>query len=144
MSSKIFNIVLYILLGISAILGVYYFVATDFKELSNAYATSSTLIYWCYALLIIASLLSIIYPLMYMVQNPKNAKNALIGIVGLVVVFIMGYLLASGEEIYDAKAILIADETTSKLSEAGLNAFYILGLGAIGVIIFSEVSKIFK
>ncbi|KJS06614.1 MAG: hypothetical protein CMD31_01650 [Flavobacteriales bacterium] len=102
------------------------------------------LINWCYILLGIATLTAIVFPIMTMAQNPKNAKNALIGVVGLAVVFAIGYFTASNEEVFDASAKLLADASTSQLSEAGLNAFYILGVGAIGVIIFSEVSKIFK
>lgn len=135
MNNKIFSIILYALLGVSALLSVLFFLDV---------VSEGMLINWCYILLGIAAVSAIIFPVMTMAQNPKNAKNALIGIVGLAVVFAIGYAMAGNEEIYDASAVLLADESTSKMSEAGLNAFYILGLGAIGVIIFSEVSKIFK
>lgn len=135
MNNKIFSIILYALLGVSALLSVLFFLDV---------ISEGMLINWCYILLGIATLTAVVFPVITMAQNPKNAKNALIGIIGLAVVFAIGYAMASSEEVYDASAVLLADESTSKLSEAGLNAFYILGLGAIGVIIFSEVSKIFK
>lgn len=135
MNNKIFSIILYALLGISALLSVLFFLDV---------VSEGMLINWCYILLGIAAVSAIIFPVITMAQNPKNAKNALIGIVGLAVVFAIGYAMAGNEEVFDASAKLLADESTSQLSEAGLNAFYILGLGAIGVIIFSEVSKIFK
>lgn len=135
MNNKIFSIILYVLLGVSALLSVLFFLDV---------VSEGMLINWCYILLGIASVSAIIFPVITMAQNPKNAKNALIGIVGLAVVFAIGYAMAGNEEVFDASAKLLADESTSQLSEAGLNAFYILGLGAIGVIIFSEVSKIFK
>lgn len=135
MNNKLFSIILYVLLGLSAVLSVLFFMDV---------VSEGMLINWCYILLGIATLTAIVFPIMTMAQNPKNAKNALIGILGLVVVFVLGYFMASDEEIFDAGAVLLADASTSRLSEAGLNAFYILGLGAIGVIIFSEVSKIFK
>ena len=135
MNNKIFSIILYALLGISALLSVLFFLDV---------VSEGMLINWCYILLGLAAVSAIIFPVITMAQNPKNAKNALIGIVGLAVVFAIGYAMAGNEEVFDASAKLLADESTSQLSEAGLNAFYILGLGAIGVIIFSEVSKIFK
>jgi uncharacterized membrane protein YuzA (DUF378 family) len=135
MNNKIFSIILYALLGVSALLSVLFFLDV---------VSEGMLINWCYILLGIAAVSAIIFPVITMAQNPKNAKNALIGIVGLAVVFAIGYAMAGNEEVFDASAKLLADESTSQLSEAGLNAFYILGLGAIGVIIFSEVSKIFK
>ena len=39
---------------------------------------------------------------------------------------------------------ILAEAGTSQLSEGGLIAFYILGVVAIGSIIFAEVSKAFK
>ncbi|HEY9081752.1 MAG TPA: hypothetical protein VIN73_00310 [Vicingaceae bacterium] len=135
MNNKLFSIILYVLLGLSAVLSVLFFMDI---------VSEGMLINWCYILLGIATLTAIVFPIMTMAQNPKNAKNALIGIVGLAVIFALGYFMAGDEEVFDASAKLLADASTSQLSEAGLNAFYILGLGAIGVIIFSEVSKIFK
>lgn len=145
MNNKLFSIILYVLLGLSTLVALYFFIVTDFNDLKvNATTTSGVIITFCYILLGIASVAAIVFPIIEMAQNPKNAKNALIGIVGLVVIFVLGYLMAGEEEVFDASAKLLADASTSQWSEAGLNAFYILGLGAIGVIIFSEVSKIFK
>ena len=135
MNNKLFSIILYVLLGISTLLSILFYVDV---------VSEGLLINWCYILLGIATLTAIIFPIITMAQSPKNAKNALIGIVGLAIVFAIGYAMAGNEEVFDAGAKLLADSSTSQLSEAGLNAFYILGLGAIGVIIFSEVSKIFK
>lgn len=135
MNNKLFSIILYVLLGLSAVLSILFFADI---------VSEGMLINWCYILLGIATLAAIVFPIIEMAQNPKNAKNALIGIVGLLVVFAIGYFTASNEQVFDAGAKLLADESTSQWSEAGLNAFYILGVGAIGVIIFSEVSKIFK
>lgn len=135
MNSKIFSIILYALLGVSALLSVLFFVDV---------VSEGILINWCYFLLGIATLTAVIFPIIGMTQNPKSAKNALIGVVGLVAVIAIAYALAGGEEVYNSNAIMLADSSTSKLSEAGLISFYILGAGAIGVIIFSEIAKIFK
>lgn len=134
-NNKIFNIILYALLGVSALLSVMF----AFDALSEG-----ILILWCYILLGIATVTAIVFPIITMAQNPKKAKNAVIGIIGIAAICGIGYALAGSEEAFDANAKLLADSTTSKISEAGLIAFYILAVGAIGSIIFSEVSKIFK
>ena len=134
-NNKLFSIILIALLGLSALLSVLF--AVDV-------ISEGILIGWCYILLAVAALAAIIFPIITMVQNPKNAKNALIGIVGLLIVFGIGYALSSGVDTYDGEHKLLATAAQAKMSGAGLIAFYILGVVAIGTIIFSEVSKSFK
>ena len=134
-NNKLFSIILIALLGISALLCVLFF--------ANVVG-EGTLIGWCYLLLAIAAASAIIFPIITMAKNPANAKNALIGVVGLAVVFGLGYALASGTETLDVDGKLLATASEAKMSEAGLIAFYILAAGAIGSIIYAEVSKMLK
>lgn len=132
-NSKIFNIVLISLLGISGLLYILFIMDV---------VTAGLLLNWCYLLLGAAVLVSIIFPLIVMVRNPKKAKSALIGVVALLVVFGIGYGLA-GEETYKVGELTVG-EAVSRRSEAGLIAFYILIFGAVAAIVYSEVSKAFK
>ena len=144
-NNKLFSTILYSLLGLSALLGIYFDVVTDFNDLSvNASPNSGMLLLWCYVLLAIAAVTAVVFPVMTMAQNPKGAKNALIGVVGLLVVVGISYALAGSEEYFTLDGVLLADESTSKQSETGLIAFYIMGAGAIGAVIFAEVSKMLK
>lgn len=135
MDNKLYRIILIALLGLSAVLSVLFFVGA---------VSEGLLITWCYILFGIAALAAIVFPILNMVQNPKGAKNALIGVVALVVVFGLGYALAGSEEFFTHDGNLLADAATSKKSEAGLIAFYIMGAAAIGAVIFAEVSKMLK
>lgn len=135
MNNKIFKIILASLLGVSALLSVLFM----FDAISEG-----LLINWCYALIGIATITAIVFPILTMAQNPKKAKNALIGIVGVVVVCVLGYVMSGSEVHQTIDGKMLADEATSKKSEAGLIAFYILIIGAIGSIVFAEVSKMFK
>lgn len=135
MDNKLYRIILIALLGLSAVLSVLFFVGA---------VSEGLLITWCYILFGIATLAAIVFPILNMVQNPKGAKNALIGVVALVVVFGLGYALAGSEEFFTHDGNLLADAATSKKSEAGLIAFYIMGAAAIGAVIFAEVSKMLK
>ena len=102
------------------------------------------LIVWCYILLAIAALAAIVFPVITMAQNPKGAKNALIGVGALLLICVIGYFMSGNEVHINLDGDILADEATSKKSEAGLIAFYLLAAGAIGAIIFAEVSKMFK
>jgi hypothetical protein len=134
-NNKLFRIILIALLGLSAILSFLFM----FDVVSEG-----ILISWCYILLGIAAITAIVFPIIFMVQNPKNAKNALIGVGAVVAVCAIGYFLSGNEVHIDIDGKLLADAATSQKSEAGLIAFYILAAGAIGSIIFAEVSKMFK
>lgn len=135
MDNKLYRIILIALLGLSAVLSVLFFVGA---------VSEGLLITWCYILFGIATLAAIVFPILNMVQNPKGAKNALIGVVALVVVFGLGYALAGSEEFFTHDGNLLADAATSKKSEAGLIAFYIMGAAAIGAVVYAEVSKMLK
>ncbi|HRN40540.1 MAG TPA: hypothetical protein PK649_00530 [Vicingus sp.] len=135
MNNKLNSIILIALMGLSAILSILFFVGVISEGL---------LLTWCYVLFGIAAIAAIVFPLINMVQNPKGAKNALIGVVALVVVFALGYAMASGEESFTIDGVLLADSATSKLSEAGLIAFYIMGAAAIAAVVYAEVSKMLK
>jgi len=135
MNNKLFKIILAALLGVSALLSILFMVDAISEGL---------LITWCYILIGLATVTAIVFPILTMAQNPKKAKNALIGVVALIVVCGIGYAMANGVEHLDIDGKLLADESASKKSEAGLIAFYILAIGAIGSIIFAEVSKMFK
>lgn len=134
-NNKLFKFILISLLGLSAILSVLFM----FDIISEG-----LLINWCYVLLGIAAVSAIIFPLINMVQNPKKAKNALIGVVGLLIICGISYALSGSEIHMDVDGVELADAATSQKSEAGLIAFYILAVVAIGSIIFAEVSKMFK
>ena len=79
-----------------------------------------------------------------MATNPKKAKSALIGVGVLVVICAVAYFMSSNEVHSNIDGDILADAGTSKLSEGGLIAFYILAVVAIGSIVFAEVSKMFK
>lgn len=132
--SKILNIVLYVLLGLSALLGVLFYTGSIESEL---------LIFWCYVLFIIGAVAAIVFPIINMAKNPGGAKSAFIGIGALLIVFVISYLLA-GDEMTDKYAKFISGPEASKRVSMGLIAFYILAIGAILATIVSGFSKMFK
>ena len=132
--TKILSITLYVLMGISALLGVLFYAGTVSEE---------ALIYWCYTLFILSAVAAIIFPIINIAKNPAGGKSALIGFVALIVVFGVSYALA-GDEMTDKYAKFISGPEASKRVSTGLISLYILAIGAIGVTIFSGFSKLFK
>jgi hypothetical protein len=132
--TKILPIVLYVLLGISALLGVLFYLEVVDTEL---------LMTWCYVLMALATASAVIFPIIAMTKDAKAAKGALIGIGALVVVFGISYALA-GDEMTPKYAKFISSPEESKLVSTGLVAFYILAIGAILATISSAFMKIFK
>jgi len=132
--SKSLSIVLYVLLGISALLGILFYAGG---------ISSEAIIYWCYALFGLATIAAIVFPIMAMVKNPKGAKSALVGVIALLAVFGISYVLA-GDEMLPKYYDFISGPAASKQVGMGLIAFYILAIGAIGVTVFSGVTKFFK
>ena len=126
---------LYALLGISVLLVVLFF--------GGIWVTESALIIWSYLLLGIAAVAAVLFPIIYLVQNPKKAKGALFSVAGLLVIFGISYLIASAAVLNSYEKFDI-DGAISRRVGMGLIAMYILGFGAVGAIIYSAVSRLIK
>ena len=97
-------------------------------------------LYLFYALLFIAVGAAIIFPLLYVIKEPKALGKSAIGIGVLVVLFVIAYAM-SGAEVNVKAAAAGITESASKLIGAGLIMFYITLVLAILALIYSEISK---
>ena len=88
-----------------------------------------------YILIGVCILTAVGMPLVKAFGDPDSLKKMGMGVGALVVVFLIGYFTASGENSGDAS------ETTAKMVGAGLTTFYVLAIAAIGGIIYSEIKK---
>ncbi len=82
---------------------------------------------------------AIILPIIQSLSDPKSLIKAGIGVGVLVVLFVVCFILAGGDT-FGADV----SSATSKRVGAGLIMFYILALGAIGGIIYTEIVKATK
>ena len=133
--SNILSKGLYALMGISVLLAALFF--------AGFWVTESGLIIWSYMLAGIASVSAVLFPIVYLVQNPKKAKGALFSVAALLTIFGIAWLFASGD-VLDSYEKYGIDEVVSRRVGMGLIAMYILGFGAIGAIIYSAVSRLMK
>ena len=91
----------------------------------------------------IATIIAIILPIVNLFSNPKSLIRAGIGVVALLLVFFLVYSI-SDSTVTTKWAMLEQTPSDIKLIGAGLWMLYIFLFGSIAVMIYSEVSKMFK
>jgi hypothetical protein len=128
---KIFS---WILIGISTVVALLFFMGMVNEDI---------FIIWAYILLAIASLLAVIFPVIFFAIYPKNAKKALIGLIGLGVVFLIGYLMADSTPIASVtNHPNFSDPKVLAFSDMGIFATYILFGIAVFALLFTGVRSI--
>jgi hypothetical protein len=86
------------------------------------------------------------FGLIFFIANIKQRLTTLLGIVGFVVIGLISfYVLADGTVLkaYETGGVTVT-EGESIFAGGGIYMTYILGLIAVGAIVWAEVSKIFK
>jgi len=143
--SKILSMSLYAVMGISVLLLILFYLTDEqpTDEQSPREIIQGLLIFWTYLLIAIAAVLAVVFPIIFMIRNPKGTKKTLIGVGALVLVFLIAYLIASDEVLPKFEKYGV-DSSLSKQVGMGLIATYLFGFGAIGAIIYSAFSRIFK
>ncbi len=96
-----------------------------------------------YIFLFVSIAAMIIFPIWFMIKNPKTAKGTLIGVGILAVVILISYFISSADqgEFYTKFDI---GQGTSKMIGAGLIATYVMLFGVFAVAIYSSISDRFK
>lgn len=148
-TSRISSIILYILMGISVILALWFFFGgyvegtkgTNFAEPLN----TSWILIWAVILVGIAALAALLFPAINYILNPKHIVRNLILLGAVALIIFVLYQLAS-DEILKLVNYNGPDNVpvTLKLTDTGLFLTYLLGASAFLLIIYSEVSKAFK
>lgn len=95
-------------------------------------------LFLAYILIAVCILAAVVMPLAKAMGDPQSLKKIGMGVGGLVVVFLLSYLISSGESTGEESA------STVKMVGASLTTFYILALVAILGIVYTEVKKAFE
>ncbi len=147
--AKIVSYILYALLLISVVLvGLFYFgkvvPGTEGTNMEEPVITK-TILLWAGILAGLTALLSLIFPIINMVTNPKAIKRTVITLVGVAVLIFIAWLLAS-DALLDMPHYEGKDNVpkTLKLAGTGLFTTYILAGLAVLSILYSEIVKYFK
>jgi hypothetical protein len=135
-TAAILRIFLAVLLAISAVLFViFYATGEDF---------ATTVMTWAYILLGITVAITVLFPIVHFIMNPKTGKVVLIALAGFVVLYFVSYSLASGSAVGAIYEKFDITEATSRFIGAILYMTYILGGLAILSIVYAGVSSLFK
>jgi hypothetical protein len=126
----------WLLIGISTVVALMFFLGV---------VTEDTFIIWAYILLAIASVLAIVFPVIFFAMYPKNALKALVGLAGLGVVFLIGYLMADSTPMVSVtNNPNFSDPKVLAFSDTGIFATYILFGVAVLALIFTGIRSIFN
>ena len=133
--AKFLSILLYVVMGISALLGIVFYAGG---------VSENTLLIWAYILLAATAAIAVIGPVILFAQNPAKAKSSLIGIGALVVIFGIAYAFASGDISSAVYSKFEVTESASKQVGSLIIGTYILGIITIGIAIVSSLLNAFK
>ena len=92
----------------------------------------------------IAAVLAVIFPIIFIGQNPKNALKLLAVLVGFVVIGFICYSIAGNAFNNVRLEELKTTVNISRIVGAGLYFTYIVGSGAILAILISSLAGLFK
>ncbi len=147
--SKIINYILYSLLGISIVLILIFYIGgvvpgTEGTSMEEPVITELFL-RWTYLLVIGTAVTVLGFSIFNMIIHPKGLKKGLLVLLGVAVLIVVAYFLASDATLtmdgYDGTQ---NEPVTLKWVGTGLWTTYILAIGAVLAILYSEVVKYFK
>ena len=95
-----------------------------------------------YIMAAFAALVAIGFAIKKMMQKTNNAKKTLYSIGGLLVIMLISYLMSSDEVLGSYEKYEITARTVKRVG-MGLTTFYLLAIGAIGAVLYAELSKVF-
>lgn len=134
--NKILQIGLYVILAISLVLFVLFYI--------NGESMTNTVLYWAYILLAITVLLLIGFPIVFFIKNPRKGLTVLFVLIGFIILFGISYLFASDATnavIYEKRSITPG---ISRFIGASLIMVYILTGIAVLSLIYTGIINAFK
>ena len=147
--SKISTYLLYLLLFVSVIfIGWFFFggfvAGTEGTNFAEPLVTNKILV-WAFILLIIAAAAALLFPLAYLIMNPKNAIKTLLILAGVAILVLISYLMA-GDELMNLVNYNGPDNVPVVLKRADTEIIltYILAILALVLILYTEIAKLFK
>lgn len=141
--SKYLNILTYVMLGLTVIfVAMFYFGGDLPNQADQTPVYTDTLIHWARVLFYITVGLSILFPILQIISDPKGAVKGLAAIVGLGVVVLIAYSLSDGT-LLNLPGYTGTDNNPGSLRFADtiLYTMYVLGVGAIASIAVTEALR---
>jgi hypothetical protein len=141
--SKYLNILTYVMLGLTVVfVAMFYFGGELPNQADPTPVYTDTLIHWAKALFFITVGLSVLFPIVQLVTNPKGAIKGLAGLAGLGLIILLAYSMSDGT-LLNLPGYTGTDNNPGSLQFADtiLYTMYILGVGAIASIAVTEALR---
>jgi multisubunit Na+/H+ antiporter MnhB subunit len=135
-TSKLIQWFLYIILGLSALLGILFY--------TNTNGNTELLIYWGYFLGFIVIATALFAMVSSIMRNPKGSVKMLIVIAAMILIFVIAYSVSTNKFTPAELEKLQITASTAKFVGAGLLILYLLGIGALVTVIYTSIAKIIK
>ena len=104
----------------------------------------NTFMYIAYIILAVTLLLVVVFTLKNVFTNTSGLKNTLIGVGAFVAILVIAYAVSGGDDTVYTYNNLPATSGETTMVGAGLVAFYILMVIAVGSMLVGGAKKIFK
>jgi len=141
--SKYLNILTYVMLGLTAIfVAMFYFGGELPNQTYQTPVYSDSLITWTTILFYITVALSVLFPVLQIVSDPKGAIKGLAGLAGLGLIILIAYSLSDGT-LLNLPGYTGEDNNVGalKFADTILYTTYVLGVGAIVSIVATEALR---
>ena len=139
---KIITIISIVLMGVSALLGLLFYINV---------ITEEPFLLWTYLLVGIGIISILIFSVMNIYSNKKAAKSSLLVLLFVAVLLLISYLLASDEvlmftgyEEFFKEGGILSPNTFSRIVGTGIYSMYILFVLAFATVIYIEIASFFK
>ncbi|WP_375237843.1 hypothetical protein [Aurantibacter sp.] len=144
-TQKIITLVAAIIGVISIIfLGLIIGAGDDAVKAGEASGTVDTFMYIAYLVLAVTLVFVVVFSLKNTFTNSSGLKNTLIGIGAFVAVLVIAFAVSTGDTMEYKYNGLVASAGESTMAGAGLVAFYLLMVVAVGALAFGGVKKMIK
>jgi len=138
MSEKYFKYIqwlLYVLMGLSALLTIIFYLSSGSPDL---------LLYWMYFLLILSGVVTLTLSALNILKNPKGSLKVLLVIGVIIVLGFLSYALSSNNYPQALLEKYSISANGVKMVGASLIMTYFIMVIAIGVFIYTSLSRLFK
>lgn len=157
--SGILNILLILLIAISAVLLVVFYYGTSLYNSETEFVDQVSILgwrldaflNWSIILIFIGALAAFVFPVINMITNPASSKKALISIGVVAAIIVVAYSFANGEifefpnfEKFFYEDISMDAHKFSRYVGTGLWVMYIFGILSVVAILYAEIAKFFK
>lgn len=139
---NVFKVISLILIGLAVVFQIIVLIKGEDGLVGSSVINNYILV--AYVAFAITAFLTILFPIIYIIQNPKNALKLLVVLGGLAVIGFICYSLASNSFNIVQLEVLKSTAEISKAVGAALYFTYIVGGLAVVSIIFSGIAGLFK